>query len=118
MSKLWKIDPYWYKEPPRAKRRRIKENVTRRAIKYIQQNNMWFPLPYEEVIAEACRRADNFQVCSCHMCGNPRRDFWTCADERMTVQERKAWIDMKQQYEELGIKLPRKRPGKLNGRQV
>ena len=103
-------------EPPRARRRRKKENALRRAVKYIKQSNYWYPLPEDILMEQARRRADNFQVCSCPACGNPRRSLWATSDERMTFQERKAWIDMEQQYEELIIKLPKKRAGRVNGR--
>ena len=107
---------HFYLEPPRAIRRRRKERALRRAVKYLKQNNYWSPLPEDILIEQARRRADNFQVCSCHACGNPRRNFTSCTEERLTFQERKAWVDMKQQYEELYIKIPKKRTGRINGR--
>ncbi len=105
----------YYLEPPRARRRRVKESAYRRAVKYIVQG-YYFPINEEDVINQAQRRADNFQICSCHACGNQRHNPWLPADERLSIQERKAWTDMKQQYEELYIKLPKKRTGRFNGR--
>lgn len=35
------------------------------------------------------RNADHLAVCSCHMCRNPRRNFFLGAVDRLTMQERK-----------------------------
>lgn len=105
-----------YIEPIRARRRREKDNAFRKAVKYIKQANQWYPLPEDVLLEQAHRRADNFQICSCHMCGNQRRNFLESVNDRLTHQERKAWLDMKQQYEELNLRLPKKRAGRTNER--
>lgn len=105
----------FFLEPTRAKRLRKKENAYRRAVKYLQRD-YWYQQHPEMLIEHAKRRADNFKVCSCHMCGNPRRSLWVSSEERMTMGERKAWVDMEQQYEEYGIRLPKKRTGGPHGR--
>lgn len=35
------------------------------------------------------RNADHLAACSCHMCRNPRRNFFLGAVDRLTMQERK-----------------------------
>ena len=103
-----------YLEPVRARRRREKNNAIRRAVKYIV-SGYYFPEDNEGILDQARKRADNFTICSCELCCNPRRTDWTSSKEHLTYQELKAKVDLKQQYEEHNLRLPVNRTGKLNG---
>lgn len=41
---------------------------------------------------------DNLKMCSCPMCCNPRRNLWSKARYRLTMQERKA-LESEEYYE-------------------
>ena len=101
-------------EPVRAKRRRVKQTAVGVAVQHLLKQNRNFPT-HRDILEEAKKRADNFTVCSCYMCGNPRRNYLSGSNERMTVNERREWDDMLEQYNEYNLKFPRKRAGKVNG---
>lgn len=47
-----------------------------------------FSKPDEEAVEKHARRIrDNRQVCSCHMCGNPRTSVYAKGKGKLTIQE-------------------------------
>ena len=48
----------------------------------------------------ARQQRDNMQVCSCAMCGNPRRGYWN-GKERLTIAERKNEESFRDQLNEI-----------------
>lgn len=51
---------------------------------YIEDDDTW-------LMARKLR--DNLAVCSCQQCRNPRHSNWLSNEEKLTVQERKAYLD-------------------------
>jgi len=46
------------------------------------------------------QNSDHLCVCSCWMCGNPRRNKWISLKDRITIPEKKALDIYRQQIEE------------------
>lgn len=58
------------------------------------------PIDEQELHVAASKVADNLALCSCWMCGNPRR-YYTFVEEALTVQERRALLDYQDQLDEI-----------------
>jgi len=69
-------------EPKRARRRRDSARMVARARRLLSSHFGGFGGEFLDQVASL--RADNFSVCSCGMCGNPRRRG------HVTMQERRA----------------------------
>lgn len=79
-----------YQEKKRERRRRDFLRMKERARR-IQKR--WWQVNITE---ESCSKlANNIKICSCYMCGNPRK-WW----DEITIQEKRAIIDAKEQYNE------------------
>lgn len=114
-----------FKEPMRARRRRDRQRMiakARRVISrwnwpyqpqeysYFEDNNganvaldSWFRINLY-CDTKAVRTHNDLAQCSCWMCGNPRK-----FGNAETFQERKAFMDAKEQYDEAGLKVPQNR---------
>ncbi len=88
-------------EPPKARRRREEIKRMNRAVKYLKQHQFYDSLEDNELLDTARRLADNFKNCSCPICCNPRHSIMTNENERLTIQEKKAQSDFKEQIEEV-----------------
>lgn len=108
-------DTNLHREPIRARRRREKLRMIAKALKYIKRDTFASLTP-TEMLDKAKKQADTFKKCSCYMCGNQRKNFLSSTDERMTINEKREWINMEEQYKEMQLVIPRKRAGKVNGR--
>ena len=86
----------------RALRRHHKSRVRRRAYKLLILRS-WGD---EYAVSNwGLRRADNFTVCSCPLCGNPRRHgswSWKCHWGGRTRQEHLSDLAFKEQLDEIG----------------
>lgn len=74
----------------RAFRRHQKNRYIKRAfykLKYWYYKNY---ISEEKMLNFARRMADNFTVCSCQSCRNPRHSGWYTKECKLTIQERKA----------------------------
>lgn len=47
-------------------------------------------VPYGKSAAHARQLANHLKICSCAMCGNPRR--YAKGEERLTIQEKRAFL--------------------------
>ena len=66
-----------------AFRRQQKQNKIMKAY-----NIMKYKWGYRDILV-ARKVADNFTVCSCYSCRNPRRSEWSNNECKLTIQERK-----------------------------
>jgi hypothetical protein len=87
-------------EKEKRRRRRNDKNRMRAKARRIVRATYWFgatiintltgPVEREEWIEHfAQQNADNLAMCSCSMCGNPRRSLYSKGEERLTMQERR-----------------------------
>jgi len=82
-----------YQEKKRERRRRDFLRMKNRAHKV--QTEWWAGFSYteDEIDIASSKLANNIKVCSCYMCGNPRK-WWR---KSKTIQEKKADINDKEQ---------------------
>lgn len=87
----------------RALRRHHRERLNNRTKKIILTH--WYgsydPHFFEDLHQRAARRRDNMAMCSCWMCGNPRRrsagwnyDPFDLHEKRQREAERDQWIEV------------------------
>lgn len=81
------------KNKKRAERRRQKKLKYIRALKVAKRINPHADETWYD--RWATRSADNLTVCSCHMCGNPRKHF---KDATMQEKKWKISIDLNENY--------------------
>ncbi len=68
----------------RGIRRAHRERMVRRAYKILKIGGFKDEI---NLYLRSLRHADNMKICSCWMCGNPRR--WSKGDDKLTIQERR-----------------------------
>ena len=71
----------------RALRRHHRARMKRRAQTVLKK----WGYPDHTDARDVGRHADNLAICSCHMCGNPRRTVWT--KNPFTLQEIRSNLD-------------------------
>src|SRR5215471_1192432 len=90
----------------RQTERRVK-GLRRLRIDIAEHSNFGMPCPCKDVHLSDprgrifARFADHATICSCTMCGNPRRSKWTPASERGTWQERRAAVSAQEACRDL-----------------
>lgn len=97
-----------FKDTPRAMRRHHYARLKKARNSYwgygIQN---WRGTCQEEIVnmspAQAGMVTRTPTPCSCHMCGNPRRNVWLKAKDCLTMQEKKALDSYEDQIETLNF---------------
>lgn len=93
--------------PKRALRRHHRSRIQAKTLRIINSPNYWDERPKTLADPWVYRRVENFTVCSCPMCGNPRRHgawSWRPVWSRgRTRQEHLANLSLQEQLDELGI---------------
>jgi hypothetical protein len=82
--------PFVVKDMKRAIRRHHRERLFLKYDDMLNKHRYWNgdrDLPHDRVN----KLVDNFSICSCPMCRNPRRNPFNGGKDRLTIQERKAW---------------------------
>ncbi len=80
----------------RAYRRHHRQRMISRArIKYTEWND-----DPEWIEWNVLRNHSHMAVCSCWMCGNPRRVGWGTTESRLTMQERKRYNSLREGIED------------------
>ena len=73
----------------RAFRRYQKNRYIKRAFYKLKHWYFRNEMVDEKMLSFAKRMADNFTVCSCESCRNPRHSSWSNKECKLTIQERK-----------------------------
>lgn len=79
------------KSTKRAERRHHKQRLFKKYRKMLSSPHNYWGDAFEVSDTKVKKIQDNFSVCSCSMCRNERRNPDTSGQEKLTMQERKAF---------------------------
>ena len=89
-----------YRERKRERRIRDRWRMVAKGRRFFLESNYWTRQPQFRLhAAEMHGRKfhDYLKICSCDTCGNQRHNRWNAGKDRLTMQERRALIDEKEQ---------------------
>ena len=96
---------YYYVEPKRAERIRHRERMIAKGRNIELQRDWWYwggdPHRYERAEMYGRYYHNHLAVCSCDSCCNPRRSGWSKGKYKLTIHERRADYDEKDQRKNL-----------------
>jgi len=90
------------KNMKRAQRRHDRKRMQKRAERItLDFNYEWYSRHMDAWHESACKLRDNLKDCSCYACRNQRHNDWQNDEERMTMQERKALDEYREEIKEI-----------------
>ena len=101
----WIYDDWSHQSKELKRQRRIRDRnrmIARGRNIDLKNQDRWFgsdPYRYERAEMYGRYYHNHLKICSCDVCGNPRRGGWTSGRFKLTMQERRARHDEKEQLE-------------------